>query len=74
MAKPGARNPFKRERDTFRLLVIVAIAAMCVIVTALLVNRTAGALLGLIFVLIGGSMALKWLRLQLEEPDDSERS
>ena len=67
------RNPFKREQDAFRLLVIVGIAAFLVIAVALLVNTTAGALLGLIFVLIGGSMALKWLRLQLEERDDGER-
>ena len=67
------RNPFKREQDAFRLLVIVGIAAFLVIAVALLVNTTAGALLGLIFVLIGGSMALKWLRLQLEEQDDGER-
>ena len=72
-ADPHLRNPFKREQDAFRLLVIVGIAAFLVIAVALLVNTTAGALLGLIFVLIGGSMALKWLRLQLEEQDDGER-
>jgi hypothetical protein len=64
------RNPFKREQDAFRLLVIVGAAAILVIAVALLVNTTAGALLGLILLLVGGSMALKWLRLQLQEPDD----
>jgi hypothetical protein len=64
------RNPFRREADAFRLLVIVGVAAMLVIVVTVAVNATAGALLGLIFVLLGGSMALKWLRLQLEKPDD----
>ena len=64
------RNPFKREQDAFRLLVIVGAAAVVVIAVALLVNATAGALLGLIFVLVGGSMALKWLRLQLQAPDE----
>ena len=64
------RNPFKREQDAFRLLVIVGAAAVVVIAVALLVNATAGALLGLIFALVGGSMALKWLRLQLQAPDE----
>lgn len=67
------RNPFKREQDAFRLLVIVGIAAALVIAVAVLINSTAGALLGLVFVLIGGSMALKWLRVQLEARDDAER-
>ena len=72
-AEKPLRNPFKREQDAFRLLVIVGAAAAIVIAVALLVNATAGALLGLIFVLIGGSMALKWLRVQLEARDDEER-
>ena len=67
------RNPFKREQDAFRLLVIIGIAALAVILVTVLINGTAGALLGLIFLLIGGSMALKWLRLQLEERDEAER-
>ena len=64
------RNPFRREADAFRLLVIVGAAAILVIAVAVVVNTTAGALLGLVFVLLGGSMALKWLRLQLESPPD----
>jgi hypothetical protein len=47
---------------------MVGAAAAIVIAVTVLVNATAGALLGLIFVLLGGSMALKWLRLQLEPP------
>ena len=66
------RNPFKREQDAFRLLVIVGAAALLVIAVAVLVNTTAGALLGLILALVGGSMALKWLRLQLEAPDGQD--
>jgi hypothetical protein len=63
------RNPFKNEADAFRLLLIVGIAAVAVIAVSVLVNTTAAALLGLILLLVGGSMALKWLRLQLEAPD-----
>ena len=74
MTRPDTdlRNPFRREQDAFRLLVIVGVAAFAVIAVALLVNGTAAALLGLILVLVGGSMALKWLRLQLEEQDRDE--
>jgi len=64
------RNPFRREADAFRLLVIVGVAAILVIAVAVVINTTAGALLGLVFVLLGGSMALKWLRLQLESPTE----
>jgi hypothetical protein len=49
--------------------VLVGAAAILVIAVAVFVNTTAGALLGLVFVLLGGSMALKWLRLQLEPPE-----
>jgi hypothetical protein len=64
------RNPFRREADAFRILVIVGVAAALVIAVTVAVNATAGALLGLIFALLGGSMALRWLRLQLERPED----
>jgi hypothetical protein len=66
----ATRNPFRNEADAFRLLVIVGVAAALVIAAAVLVNTTAGALLGLVFVLFGGSMALRWLRLQIAPPDD----
>jgi hypothetical protein len=66
------RNPFRNERDAFRILVIVMAAAIAVIIAAVLINVTAGALLGLIFLLLGGSFALKWLRVQLEAPPPEE--
>jgi len=53
--------------------VIVGIAALLVIASAALFGSTAGALLGLVFVLLGCYFALRWLRYQLEAPDEDER-
>jgi hypothetical protein len=47
------RNPFRSEADAFRLLLICVAAAAVVIAVALLVSSLAGALLGLVLVLIG---------------------
>ena len=68
------RNPFRNEADAFRILVIVGLAATVVIAVAVVFGSTAGALLGLVLLLLGGSMALKWLRVQLEaRPPDEPR-
>jgi hypothetical protein len=66
------RNPFRREQDAFRILVIVAAAAVVVIAVAIAISATAGALLGLIFVLLGGYFAARWLQYELGSPDPDE--
>ena len=63
------RNPLRRERDAFRILVLVAAAALVVIGVALVFGTTAGALLGLVFALLAGYFVLRWLQYQLESPD-----
>jgi hypothetical protein len=47
------RNPFRSEADAFRLLLMFVVAAAVVIAVALLVSSLAGALLGLVMVVIG---------------------
>ena len=64
------RNPFRREQDAFRILVSVGVAAAIVIAVALLISTTAGALLGFVFVLLGGYFALRWLQYEFESPDE----
>jgi hypothetical protein len=66
------RNPFRDERDTFRLLIIVAVAAAIVIAVALLIDTLPAALLGLVFVAIGAWRAWGWLRYWLGTRTESE--
>ena len=47
------RNPLRRERDTFRVLLMFAVAAAIVIAVALLFGSLAGALVGLVLLAIG---------------------
>jgi hypothetical protein len=47
------RNPFRREADAFRLLIMVVAAGAAVIAVALLLGGLAGALLGLVLLMVG---------------------
>jgi hypothetical protein len=47
------RNPLRREADTFRLLLMVAVGAAVVAAVALLVSELAGALVGLVLLIVG---------------------
>lgn len=47
------RNPLRRERDMFRVLLMFAGAAAVVIAVALLIGSLAGALVGLVLVAVG---------------------
>jgi hypothetical protein len=47
------RNPLRRERDMFRVLLMFVGAAAVVIAVALLVSSLAGALVGLVLLAIG---------------------
>jgi UPF0716 family protein affecting phage T7 exclusion len=46
-------NPLKREADMFRVLIMFAVAAAIVIAVALLISSLAGAIVGVILILIG---------------------
>ena len=59
------RNPLRDERDTFRLLIMVAIAGAIVIALALLLDPLPAALLGLVFVAIALWRIWGWLRYWL---------
>jgi hypothetical protein len=53
--------------------VIVGVAAAVVALVATIFGATAGALLGLVLLLLGGSTTLRWLRVQLEaRPPDEQ--
>jgi len=47
------RNPFRREADAFRVLLMFVAGAAVVIAVALLVSSLAGALLALVLLAIG---------------------
>jgi UPF0716 family protein affecting phage T7 exclusion len=47
------RNPLRRERDMFRVLLMFVVAAAIVIAVALLIGSLAGAIVGAVFVAIG---------------------
>ena len=51
--EPRPRNPFRREADAFRLLLIVVAAGVAVVAVTLLVSSLAGALVGLVLLAIG---------------------
>jgi hypothetical protein len=51
---------------------MVAAAAAIVIAVGLAISATAGALLGLVFVLLGGYFALRWLQYELGSPDEPD--
>jgi hypothetical protein len=53
MEERRPRNPLRRERDMFRVLLMVAGAAAIVIAVAFLISSLAGALAGALFVAIG---------------------
>ncbi len=65
----GARNPFRREEDAFRILAMIVGAAAAVIATSLLIGPVAGALLGLVLAAWGGVRAWRWLRAGLSDPE-----
>ena len=47
------RNPLRNEADTFRLLLMCAAGAAVVAAVALLVDALAGALVGLVLLVVG---------------------
>ncbi len=63
------RNPFRNEGDAFRLLVVVGIAAAIVIAVTLVAGETAGALLGLVLLVVAAVLAWRWLREAIGSPE-----
>jgi fatty acid desaturase len=47
------RNPFRNEADAFRVLMMVVAAGAAVVAAALLIGGLAGALLGVVLLLVG---------------------
>lgn len=58
----GPRNPFRREGDAFRVLMMVVAAGAIVIVVTLLTRPLVGALVGLALVAVGLWRAWGWVR------------
>ncbi|MCL4287622.1 MAG: hypothetical protein KJ006_08240 [Thermoleophilia bacterium] len=73
MSRDQPRNPFKSERDAFRILVIILAVAAMVIGCAVLISPTLGAILGAVAVAIGLWRAGGWLAVMLAEPDEEDR-
>jgi hypothetical protein len=66
MQEPRPRNPLRRERDMFRVLIMFAVAAAIVIAVAVLISSLAGALVALVLLGIGlwrtWSLIQEWRR------------
>ena len=65
MTEREHRNPLRDERDTFRLLITVAVAAAIVIAVALLIDPLPAALIGAAFVGLALWRIWGWLRYWL---------
>jgi hypothetical protein len=72
MAGEQMRNPFRKEEDAFRVLVIIVVAAAIVIASAVLISRTLGAILAAIAITIGLWKTVGWLGSALGEPDEEQ--
>jgi len=64
------RNPFRNERDAFRVLVMFVAAGAAVIAAALLIDELVGAILGLVLLVAGLWSASRWLAAWLRHDDD----
>ena len=72
MAGEEMRNPFQKEEDAFRVLVIIVLAAAAIIAAAVLVSKTLGAILAVVAIAAGLWKTVGWLSFALGEPDEEE--
>jgi len=70
--QPVLRNPFRNERDTFRLLVMILVAAAICIGLAL-IEPAAGIVAALIALALGAWQSAGWLRVWLGTSDDEQQ-
>jgi hypothetical protein len=56
------RNPFRNERDAFRLLVIVGVSVIAVALVASQVNVVLGAVAGAVLLALALRASLRWIR------------
>lgn len=66
------RNPFRSEADAFRLLVIVAVAALAVIAAAALIGPGAGAIVAAALLIAAIWAIVQWLREGLAPAGNAE--
>lgn len=72
MADEEMRNPFQKEEDAFRVLVIIVLAAAVIIAAAVLVSKTLGAILAVVAIAAGLWKTVGWLGVALGEPDEDD--
>lgn len=65
------RNPFRSERDAFRVVVYVVVVGLVIFLAATLVATWLGAVLGIIAVAAGLIQTVLWLREMLSAPESS---
>ncbi len=63
------RNPFRSERDAFRLFVLVGAACLVVAGIAVL-NSTAGAYLGAALLIFGLFHMARWIAVAISAPEE----
>ncbi len=63
------RNPFRSERDAFRLFLLVGGAVLFVLVVALLAGSKAGAIVGLVLFVFGLFHMTRWILEAVSEPE-----
>lgn len=73
VADEEMRNPFQKEEDAFRVLVIIVVAAAVIIASAVLISKTLGAVLAVVAIAAGLWKTAGWLGVALGEPDDEAK-
>lgn len=64
------RNPLRSERDAFRVLVYIVVAALLIVLAATLVGTWAGVVLALVALVLGLTQTVSWLAAMLSTPED----
>jgi hypothetical protein len=66
------RNPFRSERDAFRLLVIIGLAVLAIVLAWRLGGPFAGVPVTLALLAVATRATVRWLRQALGERDDGD--
>ncbi len=72
MAPEALRNPFRSERDAFRLLVIVGVSVAAIVLAAAIGGPWVGVPVALLLLAAAARASYRWLRVSLAEPNDGD--
>ena len=69
--EPELRNPFRSERDAFRLLILIALGVLAVVVAAAVGGGWVGFAVAVVLLAIAGRATYRWLRISVGRPGDA---